>query len=324
MDYNWNQILRVVKHFPSVVELKVCYNQITEIDEIDANLIEKLQVLDLESNPVKDWSHLLKFGQLKELETLYVNNIGLKEIAFDDCGFDSHTKHFAKLKSISLNDNLIDNWSPVNELDKLKSLQEIRFRFNPLNNQDTPENVREMFIAKLPRIVLLNRTKINKNEHLGAEYDYLKRYGIDWFEVTEGKDINGQVIPAELLEKKKQTFYRDHPRYALLVKKYGAVEKCELNPKTETLKSNLLAINIKNDLTGEMLQKKLPSSIDIQRLKVLISKLFKSTAFDFESLKLFYFSSKNPSNEFELDNDYRTLGFYAVENEDTIVARKVC
>ena len=107
------------------------------------------------------------------------------------------------------------------------------------------------------------------------------------------------------------------------------------------------AINIKNELTDEILQKKLPSSIDIQRLKVLISKLFKSTAFDFESLKLFYFSSKvtastgsttlelkpnfvtlfvlfqNTSSEFELDNDYRTLGFYAVENGDTIVARKV-
>ena len=52
------------------------------------------------------------------------------------------------------------------------------------------------------------------------------------------------------------------------------------------------AINIRNDLTGEMLKKKLPSSIDIQRLKVLISKLFKSTAFDFESIKLFYFNSK--------------------------------
>ena len=66
MDYNWNQILRVVKHFPSLIELKVCFNQIHEIDKIDANLIENLQILDLESNPIKDWSNLLKFGQLKE------------------------------------------------------------------------------------------------------------------------------------------------------------------------------------------------------------------------------------------------------------------
>ena len=66
MDYNWNQILRVVKHFPALVELKVCFNQIHEIETIDANLIDNLKVLDLESNPVKDWSNLLKFGQLKE------------------------------------------------------------------------------------------------------------------------------------------------------------------------------------------------------------------------------------------------------------------
>ena len=130
-------------------------------------------------------------------------------------------------------------WSPINELDKLKSLQEIRFRFNPLNNSDTPENVREMFVAKLPRIEILNRTRIIKNEHLGAEYDYLKRYGIEWYEVTEGKDINGQAIPAELLEEKRKAFYRDHPRYTLLVKskKCQSSRSCDMhvNSKSATV-----------------------------------------------------------------------------------------
>ena len=52
------------------------------------------------------------------------------------------------------------------------------------------------------------------------------------------------------------------------------------------------AINLKNETSNQVLQKKLPQSMDIQRLKVLVCKLFKDENFDFESLSLFYTNSK--------------------------------
>ena len=89
MNYNWNdvsylfcfldkigriyyifylhrKIQVILKHFTKIVELKVCFNLIHEIDTIDSNLIENLKLLDLESNPIKEWKHVLKLGELKQ------------------------------------------------------------------------------------------------------------------------------------------------------------------------------------------------------------------------------------------------------------------
>lgn len=59
------KINRVVKHFPKLVTLKVCFNSITEIKELSRSLIDNLRILDLESNPLKEWRHLKKLGELK-------------------------------------------------------------------------------------------------------------------------------------------------------------------------------------------------------------------------------------------------------------------
>ena len=60
------------------------------------------------------------------------------------------------------------------------------------------------------------------------------------------------------------------------------------------------AINLKNEVNNQVLQKKLPLSMDIQRLKVLICKLFKEADFDFESLSLFYTNSQVKFNFYKL------------------------
>jgi hypothetical protein len=51
-------------------------------------------------------------------------------------------------------------------------------------------------------------------------------------------------------------------------------------------------LNLKNEETGKLIQKKIPSTIDIKRLKVLVSKLLKSSSMDLESVRLYYSSLK--------------------------------
>ena len=60
------KVLLILKHFPKIVELKVCFNEIHAIESVNANLIENLEILDLESNPIKQWEHVLKLGELKK------------------------------------------------------------------------------------------------------------------------------------------------------------------------------------------------------------------------------------------------------------------
>jgi hypothetical protein len=51
-------------------------------------------------------------------------------------------------------------------------------------------------------------------------------------------------------------------------------------------------VHLKNELTGEVMTRKLPGTLDIQRLKLIITKLFKSSSFDHDSMKLSYTSKK--------------------------------
>ncbi len=47
-------------------QLKLCFNEITMIDEITENLSKNLKILDLESNSINDWQNFLKLGELSE------------------------------------------------------------------------------------------------------------------------------------------------------------------------------------------------------------------------------------------------------------------
>ena len=73
MEYSWADVERVLRHFPNLLQLKVCFNGIGRVDRLDADLLKKVRILDLEANRLSDWTDLKKFGGLKELETLYAN-----------------------------------------------------------------------------------------------------------------------------------------------------------------------------------------------------------------------------------------------------------
>ena len=87
---------------------------------------------------------------------------------------------------------------------------EVSFKFNPLNNTEQPTEIRLLFIAKIERLEIFNRSKLERNERKGSEIDYLKKFGNDWFEVCDEKKANNT-------EKRKE-FIKIHPRYFELVK----------------------------------------------------------------------------------------------------------
>ena len=87
----------------------------------------------------------------------------------------------------------------------------------------------------------------------------------------------------------------------------------------ESLKSSLIWVNIKDDSTGEMKRKKLSLTSDVQRLKLIFLRLFKYDNSDSRGISMSYTSTKHPGEEFQLENELRTLDFYSIENEDTIV-----
>ncbi|KAL4673536.1 hypothetical protein H8959_017470 [Pygathrix nigripes] len=102
---------------------------------------------------------------------------------------------------------------------------------------------------------------------------------------------------------------------------YGAPEDWELKTQQPfMLKNQLLTLKIKypDQLDQKVLEKQLPGSMTIQKVKGWLSRLLKVPVSD---LLLSYESPKEPGIEIKLENDLQSLRFYSVENEDCLLVR---
>jgi len=84
---------------------------------------------------------------------------------------------------------------------------------------------------------------------------------------------------------------------------------------SSALKNTLIALQLVGN--GKSIQKKLPSTMTIQKLKTLCHRLFN---LDSSQLSLHSISTENPDFIVPLDNDLRPISFYSLSNGDQITA----
>lgn len=80
----------------------------------------------------------------------------------------------------------------------------------------------------------------------------------------------------------------------------------------------MLNLYLLNERTGETRQKKVPKRINLQTLENLIMKLFGPSAEHHNQLQLSLLDRKRDVR-IPLDNHGKSLDFYSVEDQDTIV-----
>uniref|UniRef100_A0A3Q2YUT6 Tubulin-specific chaperone E n=1 Tax=Hippocampus comes TaxID=109280 RepID=A0A3Q2YUT6_HIPCM len=244
------------------------------------------------------------------LEQLIMSDTGFSAVHFPDAAPGAQTSMFASLEKLNLNRNQISEWGVIDELSKLPSLRQLWCRGNPLASADrNPRTANQMLVAKLPHLLVLNGSDVTPQERRGAECDYLKMFGEEWLRAGGRSQTSRE-------------FADRHPRYRSLVDKYGAPEEGELTKRQPfALKNQLLKITFvfADDAARTPLEKKLPASMEVQKVKGLLSRLLKVPATD---LKLSYTSAKVLGPEYQMDSDLKTLFFYAVEDGDTILVRR--
>ncbi|NXJ00618.1 TBCE protein, partial [Psophia crepitans] len=312
-EITWTEVLLCAPGWPALEELYLAANNITVLER-PSNVLQTLKLLDLSDNPLLDGNQLHLIAHLPRLEQLILRNTGISSIYFPDAGFGCKTKMFPSLKRLAINDNKISQWSSINELDKLPSLRSLQCHNNPfMDTEKNPETLRQLIIAKISQLEVLNKSEILPAERKGAELDYRKIFGNDWLAA------GGNWNPEE--NKPSEDFLAAHPRYPSLCLKYGAPEEGELKGRQPvTLKNQLLTLTIKCPENPEQkpVEKKLPESMTIQRVKGLLYRLLKIPG---SELKLSYESSKLDGKEVELDNDLKPLQFYSIENGDCVLVR---
>ncbi|NXC05812.1 TBCE protein, partial [Orthonyx spaldingii] len=313
VDVSYFWVLLCAQGWPVLEELYLSSNNITVLERPN-NVLQTLKLLDLSDNQLLDGNQLHLIAQLPRLEQLILRNTGISSIHFPDAGFGCKTKMFPSLKRLAINDNKISQWSSINELDKLPSLRALQCNNNPfMDTEKNPETLIQLIIAKISQLEVLNNCEILPAERRGAELDYRKIFGKDWLEA------GGHWNPEK--NKPSEEFLAAHPRYSALCLKYGAPEEGELKGRQPlTLKNQLLTLTIKCPEKPEQkpVEKKLPESMTIQKVKGLLYRLFKIPG---SELKLSYESSKLEGKEVELDNDLKPLQFYSIESGDCVLVR---
>nr|XP_004659697.2 tubulin-specific chaperone E [Jaculus jaculus]XP_045004659.1 tubulin-specific chaperone E [Jaculus jaculus] len=309
---SWAEVLRLAPRWPVLEYLCLNSNNLC-ISERPTDVLQTVTLLDLSCNPLIDGNQLHLIAYLPRLEELILSNTGLSSIHFPDAGFGCKTSMFPSLKYLVVDDNQISQWSSFNELDKLQSLQALSCRRNPLTEGDKAQTARQFIIAKIGQLRTLNQCEVLPAERRGAELDYRKAFGNEW------KEAGGHQDPEK--DRPNAEFLAAHPRYQLLCSKYGAPEDGEFKTQQPfRLRNQLLTLKIKysSQLEEKVLEKQLPDSMTIQKVKRLLSMLLKVPA---SELLLSYESLKMPGREIGLENDLQSLHYYSVETGDCLLVR---
>lgn len=305
-DLTWPQILQCAPMWPQLEVLTAKENAITELQRPDG-VLQTLKNLDLTGNPLSE-DAVLGLAALPRLEELVLSQTGLSDLRFEDAAPGGVTAMFPALKDLCLDDNNISEWRVVDELAKLPSLVKLSCHRNRLASKDgNPRTANQMIIAKLGGLVSLHRGQIHPDERKGAERDYLKMFGEEWLKAGGGQQPD-------------ESFTNQHPRYLSLVNKHGAPEEGELKKPSFALKDQLLKVVFvcPDDPQRKPIEKTLPASMMVQKVKGLLFRLLKIPAVD---LKLTYTTPKKEGTEFDIDNDLKPLKFFSIENGDQVLVR---
>ena len=304
MGYDWNACHEVLQYFSNLQALNLYGNVLNSIANPPPGpngLLTSLTELNLSGNPLgPKWDNVMKFAKLPKLQTLAVNDCQLEEIVFN-----KENPGFEQLRVLQISFNKLKDWQSIYCIDYLPNLQEIKCRDNPIVDSESSQTSRQLVIAAAANLKVVNGTEVEKAERFGAEWDFIKKYGLEYLEAT--KDAI-----------KLEEFHKKYPRYKTLVSKFGAPEESELRVKDTSLKANLLKVNIvcPDDDSVKPLSKSLPPAMVVSKLRGLLGRLIKPAKG--KELTLSYSSNKKPDFKVPFDNDMRDLFFYNVESGDTI------
>ncbi|XP_015124320.1 tubulin-specific chaperone E isoform X2 [Diachasma alloeum] len=308
MNYTWKDIEACILMFPALRILSVPFNKANTLDmPISNSPLVRLETVTLEGNSIADWEEVLKLACLECLENLNLNSNVIERITFSNDGEGGKTRLFPALKHIHLSSNLISDWSSVTELEKLQNLEDLKFRDNPVLNAESPETARQLIIAKISRLKVLNATEISVKERRDAEYDYMKLFAKEWLQLSENCDIP------------RREFLAVHPRFPALVEKYGGPEI--INCKADEMKSDVIIIefvSMNDSLQGKCVKRKVLKEMDVQKLTGIAQRLFKIGG---KIPILSFVQSKLSREEIPLDKPLQQLKYYSIQNGDRVLVR---
>ncbi|XP_060534940.1 tubulin-specific chaperone E [Cylas formicarius] len=295
MYLTWNDIKALSKIFPNISELRAPSNNINDLSTPEDNNFKNLEILDLEGNKIPRWSEVVKLSAVESLQQLSLSEIGLEAI-----DFESETiSYFKNLRKLCISNNNIPDWKSVSELNKIPNLEEIKFLNNPVLSNKNPISCEQEIIARIKTLKICNGRRITPDDRRGAEYDYQKKYGLEWLKVKNTPERN--------------RFLLEHNRYLELIESYGELQVSELKDGHHS-KNALITLTFKFE--DQTIAKKVSPTMQVQKLKILVQKIFK-----LPERPHLIIADKDDNIEICLEEDIKEIDYYSVQDGDLIIVK---
>lgn len=296
---SWAQVRRLGVWLPSLEVLYACDNALgdspEDVDTSDEAFVS-LRELCLDRNAISGWVAMDTLKPLPKLEVLQLNGNHLSNAP--EGSFAATL--LPKLRSLSLDDNRFKEWGNVGKLCALlPSLSQLRMQRHPLSEgegaETSPKVLRQVLIAVLAELKVLNASEVMPRERVSAERQFLS-FALRGDGLVAAMDSAGVH-----LERLRGI--------------HGEVQAASADLKAEdsSLSGQLVALSLKPMaaciLDKPKTEKRVPASMTIGEMKVLCHRIFKSLPVEKMSLS---FAEPGAAVPFKLDDDFRDLSFFGL------------
>ena len=145
-------------------ELHASINQYNSVNISAGFQHSSLQVLHLNDNQITEWEELAKLSStFPSLRTLIACSTPIQTIP------DMDAEIFPSLQTLNLNGSALSDWASIENLNTPSNLTELSLLNVPVGSDLEAKQRRHAFIARLPCIQKLNKSKVGDTEREKAE-----------------------------------------------------------------------------------------------------------------------------------------------------------
>jgi hypothetical protein len=254
-------------------------------------LFQHLTKLDLTDCQLTSWTWQVRMVRhLPQLQVLILNDNPIRNITIpSNLGQDTPMdtlQEFQSLTELHLGGTAINSWIAIHPLNYFPQLRYIRLSSTPITNSMGTGEARAQIIARLSLVQQVNASIVTDKERNEAERRYIQSVARDMIYLANPnhdenytQDMNGT------LDKRRQELMQQHPLFDSLYTKHKEAmttlgHSDGSNPSSSSTSSQYGMIHVtirsmaSNSITAEPIQKRLPLSIRIGRLKNICFKAF--------------------------------------------------
>nr|CAD7200169.1 unnamed protein product [Timema douglasi] len=191
---DWKAVRTLLRLLPCLEELHLSLNNYNCID-LDSTQYFNLKKVHFMGNPVTTWAEVCKLGlAFPELESLVLADCPLNSLDITndrDTSLGGRTESesepsqtftsphccFTHVHFLNINNSLLTSWDDVERLGRFPTLRQLRLQGCPLFEDFTEHERRQLLIARLPNIEMLNGGMfIGYEEREDAERAFIRHY----------------------------------------------------------------------------------------------------------------------------------------------------